>query len=298
MNPLKNCLLTGYNFGDEVEFLHSLDKSIRYKFPPVGIVNVSNYALDKIQANNPIPKPWILAGICRYAFINNSEPPIITTELLENFQDTMAYPKNFKEKLFVLIKFLYDSGAKDYKPTTLFSVQDFTLAFAEDSNEFIRLMDYGEEHYLISCKNKVRMSGGQYNYFDVLLTDEGINEIEKDKPNLPMLGLANQDINTGNPQLDIKIEHAKKLFFKDGGNLEDKRSACESLCFVLEPLREDLKTFFSVSDVNDFFKIVNNFDIRHNKEHTKRLEHEEQFEWIFYSLLNTINTYTKLKNKK
>jgi len=296
MNPLDKCILTGFRFDDQVEFLPTLDNTIRYKFPPVGIVNVSNYVLDRIKSN-PIPKPWILAGICRYAFLSKSDPPILTTDFIDNFLSTTEYPKNFKEKVLVLLKYLYDSGGNDYKPNNLYAIQDFPLAFAEDPKEFNRLMDYCEEHGLITCKNKVNSLGDFSNYFDVLLTDDGINEIEKDKPNIPMIGLAKQDIHTGNPQLDIKIEHAKKLFFKSESSKEDKRSACESLSFVLEPLREDLKSFFSTSDVSDFFNIVNNFDIRHNKDVTKRLVHDEQLEWIFYSLLNTINTFSKLKNK-
>ena len=75
------------------------------------------------------------------------------------------------------------------------------------------------------------------------------------------------------------------------------RSACESLSYVLEPLREELPKYFHKQDVSDFFNIVNNFDIRHNKDHTKKLIHPEQLEWGFYSLLNTINTYVKLKKR-
>ncbi len=51
------------------------------------------------------------------------------------------------------------------------------------------------------------------------------------------------------------------------------------------------------SDTEDFFNIVNNFDIRHNKNRVKLINNEEQLEWIFYSLLNTINTYVKMKRK-
>jgi len=43
--------------------------------------------------------------------------------------------------------------------------------------------------------------------------------------------------------------------------------------------------------------MVNNFNIRHNKTSTKVIEHEVQLEWIFYSLLNTITTYIKIRNK-
>lgn len=40
---------------------------------------------------------------------------------------------------------------------------------------------------------------------------------------------------------------------------------------------------------NECFAIVNENDIHHNKNSTRAIEHEKQFEWIFYSLLNTIN---------
>ena len=75
------------------------------------------------------------------------------------------------------------------------------------------------------------------------------------------------------------------------------RSACETLSYILEPLREDLKNYFSQKDVSDFFQIVNTFDIRHNKYMTKNIVHIEQLEWVFYTLLNSINTFVKLKKQ-
>jgi hypothetical protein len=296
METLKNCILTGYNFEKYVEFLPTDENTIKYKFAPVGIVNVSAFALERIKTN-PIVNPWILAGICRNAFINKKDPPTITIEFLDKYPDNIDYPRTFKEKLHVLLKYIYDSGGNNYKPIKLSAFPDYTIAFAEDIKEFVRLMEYGESHYLLDWKNKQDSYNRLSIFIDVLLTDQGIEEIEKDKPNLPMLSLATQDINTGNPQLDIKIDHAKKLFFKPDSTREDKRSACESLSFVLEPLRENLKSILSASDVSDFFNIINNFDIRHNKDHTKRIELEEQLEWVFYSLLNTINTYTKIIKK-
>jgi hypothetical protein len=50
-------------------------------------------------------------------------------------------------------------------------------------------------------------------------------------------------------------------------------------------------------DTEYFFRIVNEFSIRHNKLSTKRINSEEQLEWVFYCLLNTINTYVKMKRK-
>ena len=66
---------------------------------------------------------------------------------------------------------------------------------------------------------------------------------------------------------------------------------------MLEPNRYDeLKSLFE-GDTEYFFRLVNEFNIRHNKVSTKKIEHEEQLEWLFYSLLNTINTFVKLKKK-
>jgi hypothetical protein len=55
--------------------------------------------------------------------------------------------------------------------------------------------------------------------------------------------------------------------------------------------------YFTDKDVNLFFQVVNEFDIRHNKEKTKKLIYEEQVEWVFQCLLNTLITYIKLKKR-
>jgi hypothetical protein len=64
----------------------------------------------------------------------------------------------------------------------------------------------------------------------------------------------------------------------------------------MEPLRKELDELFKC-DAEYFFRILNEFTIRHNKERTKSIENPEQLEWVFYSLLNTLNTYVKLKRK-
>ena len=106
----------------------------------------------------------------------------------------------------------------------------------------------------------------------------------------------NQEITTGDPAVDATIRQARKAFFDNPTSFDSKRSACEALSYVLEPLREELKDKFD-SDTEAFFNIVNNFNIRHNKLSTRRINNEEQLEWVFYSLLNTINTLVKMKRK-
>jgi hypothetical protein len=149
----------------------------------------------------------------------------------------------------------------------------------------------------IGKTNRMGSGGGQKLFMNVELTPFGAEEIEKELPKIPMVGLVDQKITTGNTEIDNAINNAKDLFFREPQSLDKMRNACETLSYVLEPMRSDLSNFFSSSDVSDFFQIVNRFDIRHNKSTTISLIHEEQLEWIFYTLLNTFQTYSKLKRK-
>lgn len=134
-------------------------------------------------------------------------------------------------------------------------------------------------------------------YSNILLTEYGLTQGEKVSSQIPLFGLANQSIKTGDPITDKKINHARELFFREPSTMDNMRSACEALSFVLEPLRDELAPTITTADVNEFFLIINRFDVRHNKASTKSLVYPEQLEWVFYSLLNTINTYTKLKSR-
>ena len=138
---------------------------------------------------------------------------------------------------------------------------------------------------------------GHFHYVNVLLSEEGRKEAKKELPQVPMFSLFSQEITTGDLDTDGKINHAKDLFFTEPQTMDRMRSACEALSFVIEPMRKDLKKFIADADVEHFFQLVNKFDIRHNNDYTKNLQHPEQLEWVFYSLLNTINTYTKLKKR-
>jgi len=112
---------------------------------------------------------------------------------------------------------------------------------------------------------------------------------------IPLVDLLTIKISTGNMNTDESIQSAKKQFFTNPRSKENMRSACESLIFILEPLKKELSNAFTSEDINTFFQIVNAFDIRHNKVKTKKLEYDAQYEWIFYTLINTIYTYSKIK---
>lgn len=127
------------------------------------------------------------------------------------------------------------------------------------------------------------------------MTGIGKDKAKKQLPKMPMFGLVSQEITSGDTAIDLKINEVRQRFFSEPQSMENMRSACETLSYVLEPLRKDISTVLPSRDVSDFFLIVNTFDIRHNKDTTKNLIYPEQLEWVFYTLLNSINTYIKLK---
>jgi hypothetical protein len=185
-------------------------------------------------------------------------------------------------------------GGKENHKFRMTSFEDFALAYSSPE-EFTRIIDQLESDYFITIDNKTGTLEKHEFYFGLKLTNSGREEVEKDLPKIPMYGLINQNITTGNTEIDDQINHARELFFSENPTLEKMRSACETLSYVLEPIKDDLVNYFSQKDVKTFFQLVNSFDIRHNKDSTINLEYEEQLEWIFYTLLNTINAYTKLK---
>lgn len=239
----------------------------------------------------------ILSGICRHHFEKYKRPFILSEDILDGGYKEWYYPSHFKEKAYYFLKYVFESGGAEYQGFYFRPAFDYPLAFAKDRGEFARIISKLKDDYFIDTENEMIAEGGTIVYLELKLTKYGIEEIEKDLPIVPLVGLVDQEITTGDLSVDEKINHAKKLFFNPNSTSEDKRSSCETLSFILEPYREDLKNFFNKADVSDFFRIVNEFDIRHNKENTKTLQHDEQLEWIFYTLLNTITCYTKLKLK-
>lgn len=293
---LLHCPLTGYQFNESVIIDEIQGPVFGYEYSPVGKVKIALPTLIEFINNTQYNHP-ILAGICRNAFEIGIEPPLINRDFIDNGIKTVPYPKSFKEKVLHFLKYMYDRGGNDYNTFSFSTSNDYPICYSENHEEFRKIIEHLKDRHQIKCPNEQTIARGIKRYYDVELTDIGIAEVEKVLPKIPMIGLVDQQISTGDSETDDKINYAKDLFFQEPKNLDRMRSACETLSFVLEPLRKDLKKYFMSKDTEDFFQLVNNFDIRHNKEHTKDIEYPEQLEWIFYSLLNTISIYSKLKQR-
>lgn len=294
--PIQFCVLTGKQiFDGQAKFFPQTDGTFTYEYTLVGKVKI---ALPTYQVfmNNRDFKHFDLAGICRNAFLEGKEPPLIDTAFITGIKN-LHLPNNIKEKATHLLKYMYNNGGKDYAGFNLTSSEDFTIAYATGEEEFNKIIKNLEDRSLIAIDANLGMSGHTVVYRDITLTDAGIAAIEQELPKIPMIGLVDQEITTGDGDTDKKINHAKKLFFSQPQTMDNMRSACETLSYVLEPLREDCTKILGRRDMAAFFTIVNDFDIRHNKDSTKQIQYPEQLEWTFYSLLNTINAYTKLKHR-
>jgi hypothetical protein len=284
---IETCPLTGFPINLRQDDPNRL--SFSYETPRTKLVKFTDVAYMEARSLAEDEK-LILAGIAR----NNAESNIPAFEFTAAFLKQLKsqpIPYSFEDRARHFLRYLYDRGGKQYKQFDIDPVNDSPIAYAS-GEEFERMIVYLEDEGWINTGHQY--IGGEYH--GLKITKEGIREVEKGQPKMPMVGLVNQKITTGDVSIDGTIEQARKAFFDDPTSFESKRSACETLSFVLEPLRKELDGMFE-GDTEVFFRIVNDFSVRHNKPSTKRINHEEQLEWIFYSLLNTINTYYKMRRK-
>lgn len=281
----ENILLVGYRnpIIKEVVVSHSEYISLRSKF--------------LCEDEDYFSKLFIFSGIIRNHFEEYKTPFYVNSDFIVKGYKEYSYPSEFNDKAQYFLKYLYNNGGNEGREFQ-FVYDDYALAYAKSKEEFQKIIGkLIKQGFIEYVRKPAKNMAGVLLNFSIELTPLGEKEVEKNLPAVPLFGLVNQDVFTGDTSIDDKILHAKKLFFKSESTFDDKRSACETLSFVLEPIREELKTVLTDADVSAFFQIVNTFDIRHNKDNTKNIEHVEQLEWIFYSLLNSIICYYKLKNK-
>jgi len=283
------CPLTGQGVNAK---MISSPHSYYYETEKTGKVYFSDLAFMEAVTLSDEEKQ-ILTGICRNRTIDGQEPEMIKKTMFSQLKD-QDIPYAFDAKCRHFMQYLYNHGGEEHAEHDMDSNRDSPITYSS-MEEFERILKVLKKREYIDYENIQELQSATL-YYKLCLTDKGIKEINQDLPKSVMSSLANEQIKVGDINIDRQLEHSRKLFFGEHSTFESKRSACETLCFVLEPLRDELKNIFS-GDTESFFNIVNNFNIRHNKQRTMAIQHEEQLEWIFYSLLNTINTYFKLKNK-
>lgn len=172
MTKLSRCILTGHTLVNRID-LNKINSYITYEFIVVGKVKITQPALlmltDKETPNNPI-----LAGICRNAFENNNEPPLITEDFISNELKTIKHPKSFIEKYIHFLKFIYSNKQKK----NFFNAADYSISFAEDSEEFTNILNYLNENSFLKWDSVLTMAGYRKRYYNVQITAKGIDKIK------------------------------------------------------------------------------------------------------------------------
>lgn len=211
---MKRCLLTGIPFDHSFKELQTTKRTIKYEFAPVGVVEIGEATKNTLERTPSLEK-HVLAGICRNAFENNEEPPLIDSEFLSSdFRRKFNVPSSKKEKARHLLKLLYRKGGSDLGRFQLNSTRDRTLTYSKDDKEFNDIVEYLDTQLLIKVGHTNKCLGGRVDYVDVQLTGLGIEEVEAELPKIPVIGLVVQEITTGDATVDENINHAKKLFLK------------------------------------------------------------------------------------
>lgn len=288
------CVLTGFEANDLGKVGHPGSTLLTYHNPAVGRVLIGEMFYQELinlgKTNNPI-----LAGYCRQEQEAGRTPMSLVHGSLEELERTLRYPKTLKEKAAHLLKHLYDSGGKDGKEFSLQNARDYPLCFCSGALELDAVIANLKDRNLIECRT-TNLSGSR-NLHEGRIKADALDSLEGHLAQGPMLGLTSQEIITTDSEWDKRIQHAMELFNEQPRTKERMRLAIVELHAVMEPLRDKVASRFSKGDTQTFFELVNRFDVRHNKEQTMRIEHEEQLEWLYYSFLNTLNTYSKLERK-
>ncbi|MFA7361930.1 MAG: hypothetical protein WC139_12935 [Candidatus Kapaibacterium sp.] len=187
---------------------------------------------------------YIYIGIIRNHYVNEKTPFYVNSDFIENGYKEHYYPSNFNDKTRYFLKYLYKNGGNEGRKFKIES-DDYPLAYAKSTDEFQRIIEkLTIQGFIKLLSEPAKNMDGKLLYYSIILMPSGEEEVEKNLPVLPLLDLVKQDVFTGDSKIDNEIIHAKKLFFKTDSSFNDKRSACEALSFVLEPVRDDLKTFF------------------------------------------------------
>src|SRR5688572_28376269 len=105
MKEVARCLLTGIQFDASVKFDNSNPLIYDYTFSPIGRARISQPKIIEFNNNRTFKHP-VLAGICRNAFENGEQPPLIDTEFVNSGIKNHKYPVEFKEKAKHLLKML------------------------------------------------------------------------------------------------------------------------------------------------------------------------------------------------
>ena len=157
--------------------------NVLYTFGPIGsaIIDLGQlFALSIAEQQGRLQPRTDLAGACREAKEHGFGPIDISDKFSAG--PDKSWPSTFDEKCLHFLRLFYESGGKERKKRTIHVLEDFPMAFAQDAEEFYRvlesLLDEGKLRYDESSVVQGDWEGDvQAWYHGMLLTPSGKNAI-------------------------------------------------------------------------------------------------------------------------
>lgn len=126
MEGISVCVLTGYRSKNIKPIRGTNPLIVEYEFRPVGRVRIAVPTFQSFLNSNDLKHPD-LAGICRNAFEDGEEPPLIDREFITTGIKALVIPGTVRDKAYHLLRFLYFHGGRDYKRFSLRLDIDYPL---------------------------------------------------------------------------------------------------------------------------------------------------------------------------
>lgn len=178
--PLHACSLTGLALNGRASFQpDGMPPNVLYTFEPIGsaLMDLGLYfSLSASEQRGQLQPRPDLAGACREAKERGLGPYDITERFIKG--PDSSWPRTFDEKLLHFLRLFYESGGRERKKRTINVLEDFPMAFAQDAEEFHRILEALLDEALLRYDKSSRVQGDWVNgiqawYHNVLLTPQG-----------------------------------------------------------------------------------------------------------------------------
>lgn len=193
-----NCPLTGLPLNGRAAFKPlNGSEEVLYTFEPIGCaIFKRNDLLGLLQSisDGLLPYNINLASLCREAHERGHPVPVLTNEMLHHLKG--KFPTEFEEKQMHFLRLLYDIGGRERRSRTIRVKDDFTLAFAQDADQFYRIVESLLDEGLLRYDENSVVAGDfegdiQLCYPDMLLTPAG-KQAAKETITIPTTTVAPQ----------------------------------------------------------------------------------------------------------
>ncbi|MEO8664814.1 MAG: TIR domain-containing protein [Ignavibacteria bacterium] len=198
------CPITGLESTKEI-----IDENpfmVSYSNAAIGKVSMAKILFQYLSDGKYSDVKYIVAGICIQQYKKTGDFFQINQGLFEGGYNNYDYPKDFEEKAEYLLKYLYDNGGKEYQTFEIHPELNYTLAFAVNPEEFVRILEKLEDEDLIKMNDKFENEAGQIMLATLRLTKEA-HQTNITQPITNNAGVKNNK-DTGSYIFDVALSFA------------------------------------------------------------------------------------------